>query len=115
MARHFANVSEQEIVAINEASFFYPSDLVNTKTPIPSGSVKSGGYIPENFASRYISTTIHLPFGGKLYNIYTYETHLAKDNPGVFPWTFFLQRKVAKKVHVFKYGGKRNSACAVID
>ena len=33
MARHFAKVSE-EIVAINEAAFFYPSDLVNTKTTI---------------------------------------------------------------------------------
>ena len=29
-----------------------------------SVSVKSGGYIPRRFASRYISTTIHLPFGG---------------------------------------------------
>ena len=57
MARRFAKVSEEEIVAINEAAFFYPSDLVNTK-------VKSGGYIPRRFASRYISTTIHLPFGG---------------------------------------------------
>ena len=28
----------------------------------PSGSVKSGGYIPRRFASQYISTTIHLPF-----------------------------------------------------
>ena len=35
MARRFANVSEEEIVAINEAAFFYPSDLVNTKTTIP--------------------------------------------------------------------------------
>ena len=34
MARLFAKVSE-EIVAINEAAFFYPSDLVNTKTTIP--------------------------------------------------------------------------------
>ena len=34
MALRFAKVSE-EIVAINEAAFFYPSDLVNTKTPIP--------------------------------------------------------------------------------
>ena len=33
MARRFANVSEEEIVAINEAAF-YPSDLVNTKTNI---------------------------------------------------------------------------------
>ena len=59
MVRRFAKVSEEEI----EEAFFYPSDLVNTKTTIPSGSVKSGGYIPRRFASRYISTTIHLPFG----------------------------------------------------
>ena len=54
-------------MAIKEAAFFYPSDLVNTKTTIPSGSVKCGGYVPRRFASRYISTTIHLPF--ELYNI----------------------------------------------
>jgi len=35
MACCFAKVSEEEIVAINEAAFFYPSDLVNTKTTIP--------------------------------------------------------------------------------
>ena len=35
MARRFAKVSEEEIVAINEAAFCYPSDLVNTKTTIP--------------------------------------------------------------------------------
>ena len=35
MARLFAKVSEEEIVAINETAFFYPSDLVNTKTTIP--------------------------------------------------------------------------------
>ena len=35
MARRFAKVSEEEIVAINEAAFFYPCDLVNTKTTIP--------------------------------------------------------------------------------
>ena len=34
MARRFAKVSEEEIVAVNEAAFFYPSDLVNTKTTI---------------------------------------------------------------------------------
>ena len=54
MARRFAKVSEEEI----EEAFFYPSDLVNTKVTL----VKSGGYIPRRFASRYISTTIHLPF-----------------------------------------------------
>ena len=42
MARRFAKVSEEEI----EEAFFYPSDLVNTKTTIPSGSLKSGRYIP---------------------------------------------------------------------
>ena len=31
MARRFVKVSEEEI----EAAFFYPSDLVNTKTTIP--------------------------------------------------------------------------------
>ena len=56
MARRFAKISEEEI----KTAFFYPSDLVNTKTTIPSGSVKSGGYIPRRFAS---TTTIYLPFG----------------------------------------------------
>ena len=35
MAHCFPKVSEEEIVAINEAAFLYPSDLVNTKTTIP--------------------------------------------------------------------------------
>ena len=35
MVRRFARVSEEEIVAINETGFFYPSDLVNTKTTTP--------------------------------------------------------------------------------
>ena len=53
MARRFAKVSEEE----TEEAFFYPSDLVNTKTTIPSGSVKCGGYTARRFASRYNSTT----------------------------------------------------------
>ena len=60
MARRLAKVSEEEI----QEGFFYRSDLVNTKQLSPSGSVKSGGYILRRFACRYISTTIHLPFGG---------------------------------------------------
>ena len=32
MARRFAKVSQEEIVAINKAAFSYASDLVNTKT-----------------------------------------------------------------------------------
>ena len=35
MARRFARVSEEEIVAIKEEAFPYSSDLVNTKTAIP--------------------------------------------------------------------------------
>ena len=35
MVHCFPKVSEEEIVAINEAAFFSPSDLVNTKTTIP--------------------------------------------------------------------------------
>ena len=35
MARRFAKVSEDEIVAIDEIAFFYPIYLVNTKTTIP--------------------------------------------------------------------------------
>ena len=57
MARFFGKVSEEE----NEEAFFYLSDLV--KQLSPSGLVKSGGYITGRFASRFISTTIHLPFG----------------------------------------------------
>ena len=41
MARRFAEISEEEI----KTALFYPSDLVNTKTTIPFGSVKSGGMV----------------------------------------------------------------------
>ena len=61
MARRFAIVSQEEIVAINEAAFFNPSELVNTKTNI---LLRVG---EERWI--YISTTIHLPFGGWLYII----------------------------------------------
>ena len=50
MAHRFAKVLEEEI----EEASFYPSDLVNTKATTPSGLVRSGGYIPQRFASRYI-------------------------------------------------------------
>ena len=48
MARRFAKVSEEEI----KTAFFYPSDLV-----------KSDGYIPRRFASRY-PPLFTFPFGG---------------------------------------------------
>ena len=64
MARRFMKVLEEEIVVINEAAFFYPSDLVNAKTTIPLRVGEEREiYIPRRFVSRYISTTIHLPFG----------------------------------------------------
>ena len=51
-------------MAINEATFFYPSDLVNTKTTIPLRVGEERWiYIPRRFTSRYISATIHLPSG----------------------------------------------------
>ena len=60
MARRFAKSQKKKL----KKRFFYPSDFVNTKTNIPLGAVKSGVHIPRRFAFRYISTTIHLPFGG---------------------------------------------------
>ena len=45
MAHRFTKVSEEEIVAIYEAPFFYSFDLVNTKTTIP---FRDGGYIPRS-------------------------------------------------------------------
>ena len=55
MVRRFAKVSEEEI----EEAFFYPSDLVNTKTTIPSGSVISRlGIYPPLFTSPH--TTVNL-------------------------------------------------------
>ena len=60
MACRFAKVLEEKI----EEAFFYPSDLVNTKTTIPLRVGEERWiYIPRRFASRDISTTIHLPFG----------------------------------------------------
>ena len=74
MARPFAKV----FLFFIKTAFSYPSDLVNTKTTIPSGSVKSGGYIPRRFASRYTSTTIHLPPSGDsciIFNNYSTRAH----------------------------------------
>ena len=43
---------------------FYPTDLVNTKTTIPSRLVNNYRYIPRPSASSCCSTTIHLPLRG---------------------------------------------------
>ena len=71
MVRRFTKVSEEEIVANNEVAFSYPPDLVNTKTTIllRLGEERWIYTVPRCFASRYISTTIQLPFGGYLYII----------------------------------------------
>ena len=74
MARHFAKVSEEEIKTAFFYIFFYYS-IINfiinffiiwsiLKQLSPSGSVKSCGYIPRRFASRYISTAIHISPSG---------------------------------------------------
>ena len=61
MARRFAKVSKEEI----KTAFFYPSDLVNTKTTIPLRFDEERWiYTSTLRVSVYISTTIHLPFGG---------------------------------------------------
>ena len=67
MARRFANVSEEEIVAINEAAFFYASDLVNIKTTIPFRVREERRIYPSTLrVSVYIHhySTPPPPFGG---------------------------------------------------
>ena len=71
MARRFAKVSEEEI----EEAFFYPSDLVNTKTTIPL-RVKSGGYIPLHFPSRYNYIHYH---SAPLWGIVVYYCSILQD------------------------------------
>ena len=61
MASRFAKVLEEEI----EEVFFYPSDLVNTKTTIPLRVGEVRWIYPSTLrVSAYISTAIHLLFGG---------------------------------------------------
>ena len=60
MVRHFAKVSEEKI----EEAFFYPSDLVNTKTTIPLRVGEKRWIHTSTPRVSYICTTIHLPFGG---------------------------------------------------
>ena len=60
MARRFAKVSEEEI----EEASFYPSDLVNTKTTTPLRDGEERWIYTSTLRSRFISTTIHLPFVG---------------------------------------------------
>ena len=62
MARLFAKVTEEEI----EEAFFNPSDLVNTKTTIPLRVGEERWIYTSTLrvSVQYISTTIHLSFGG---------------------------------------------------
>ena len=60
MAPRFAKVSEEEI----EEASFYRSDLVNNKTTIPLRVGEERWIYTSTFVSVYISTNIHLPFGG---------------------------------------------------
>ena len=58
MACRFAKVSEEEI---EETFFFYPPDLVNTKTTIPLRISEERWIYAE---TRSVEVYIHLPFGG---------------------------------------------------
>ena len=60
MARHFAKVSEEEIAAINEVAFFYPSDLVNTKTTIPLRVASRLGIYPPPLRGIIVYYIIHV-------------------------------------------------------
>ena len=60
MGRCFAKVSGEEI----EEAFFDPSDLVNTKTTIPLRVGEERRIYSSTLRVSYISTTMHLPFGG---------------------------------------------------
>ena len=67
-----------------KTAFSYPSDLVNTKTTIPSGSVKSGGYIPRRFASRYTSTPIHTGDSCTLFPIFGVSVETVQQAAYIF-------------------------------
>ena len=58
MARGFAKVSEEEEI---EEAFFYPSDLVNTKTTIPLRVGEEWWIYTE---TRSVEVYIHHPSGG---------------------------------------------------
>ena len=58
MVHCFAKVSEEEIVAINETAFFYPSDLVNTNTTIPLSVGEEWWIYPPLFTTPYIQYTL---------------------------------------------------------
>ena len=65
MARRLRTKNGTDFYLLIKTAFFYPSDLVNTKANIPLRVGEERWiYIPRRFASRYITTTIHLPFGG---------------------------------------------------
>ena len=65
MARRLRKKNGTDFYLLIKTGFFYPSDLVNTKTTIPLRVGKERRvYIPRRFASRYKSATINLPFGG---------------------------------------------------
>ena len=58
MARRFAKVAEEEIVAINEVVFFIHLIWEILKQLSPSGWLKSSGHIPRRFASPYIFSSV---------------------------------------------------------
>ena len=72
MARRFAKVLEEEI----EEAFFYPSDLVNTKTTIP---LRVGEERWIYTSTLRVSVYIH-HYSPPLRGIVVYYTNLLKEN-----------------------------------
>ena len=62
---------------------FYPTDLVNTKTTDPSGSVNSARYVPRRFASYYTSPLFTSPAGNSC--ILFWHAHLPYEEIPHFP------------------------------
>ena len=71
MVRRFAKVSEEEI----EEAFFYPSDLVNTKTTIPLRVGEERWIYTSTLPVSVIPTTIHLPLRGIVVYRYYYDLY----------------------------------------
>ena len=81
MARRFAKVSEEEI----EEAFFYPSDLVNTKTTIP---LRVGEERWIYTSTLRVSVYIH-HYSPPLRGIVVYCMHLLGNNSPIY--SFYIK------------------------
>ena len=90
MAHRFAKVSEGEILAIKEATFFYPSDLVNTKTTILLRVGEERWIYTE---TRNVEAYIHHyspPLRGIVVYCYTFNPRHFADTSDIFIFVFYF-------------------------